>query len=142
MANEISDLRLFTRIVAAGSLSETARRLNSSLPAVSRSLAALASRLGVRLIDRSSRRFNLTAEGSLFYRRATCILTDIDEAEAEAGAKAKAPRGRLRVGAPLEIGRRQIAPLVAQFTEQYPEIIVELILTNSIFDVVGYELDI
>jgi DNA-binding transcriptional LysR family regulator len=142
MANEISDLRLFTRIVAAGSLSETARRLNSSLPAVSRSLAALEARLGVRLIDRASRRFNLTAEGSLLYQRATGILTDIDEAEAEASAKAKAPRGRLRVGAPLEIGRRQIAPLIAQFVEQYPEIIVELILTDSIFDVLGDELDI
>jgi DNA-binding transcriptional LysR family regulator len=142
MANEISDLRVFTRIVGAGSLSETARRLNSSLPAVSRQLTALETRLGVRLIDRASRRFTLTAEGTLFFERAVSILNDLDEAEAEASAKAKAPRGRLRIGAPLEIGRRQIAPLVAEFTVQHPEIVVELILTDSIFDVLGDELDI
>lgn len=142
MANEISDLRLFTRIVLAGSLSETARRLNSSLPAVSRNLAALEARLGVRLIDRASRRFALTNEGSQFFERAVSILIDLDEAEAEASAKAKAPRGRLRIGAPLEIGRRQIAPLVADFTVLHPEILVELILTDSVFDVVGDELDI
>jgi len=142
MENEISDLRLFTRIVAAGSLSETARRLNSSLPAVSRHLAALEERLGVRLIDRASRRFGLTAEGSLFYERSVAMLNDLDEAMAEASAKAKAPRGRLRVGAPLEIGRREVAPLIAEFTSQHPEITVELFLTDSVFDVVGDELDI
>jgi DNA-binding transcriptional LysR family regulator len=142
MADQISDLRLFTRIVAAGSLSETARRLNSSLPAISRNLAAFEARLGVRLIDRSSRRFALTDEGSLLYERAVSILSDLDQAEAEASAKAKAPKGRLRVGAPLEIGRCQIAPLVAQFVEQHPEIDIELILTDSKFDVVADELDI
>jgi DNA-binding transcriptional LysR family regulator len=128
--------------VAAGSLSETARRLNSSLPAISRHLAALEARLGVRLIDRGSRHFTLTDEGSLFYERAVSILADLDQAEAEASAKAKAPRGRLRVGAPLQIGRCRIAPLVAHFVEQHPEMVVELILTDSKFDVVGDELDI
>ena len=63
MADEISDLRLFIRLVAAGSLSEAARRLNSSPPAMSRRLAALEARLGVRLIDRDSRRFSPTEEG-------------------------------------------------------------------------------
>jgi DNA-binding transcriptional LysR family regulator len=142
MTDQISDLRLFTRIVTAGSLSETARRLNSSLPAVSRNLAALEARLGVRLIDRGSRRFTLTDEGSLLFERAVLILSDLDQAEAEASAKAKAPRGRLRVGAPLEIGRCQIAPLVARFVEQHPEIVIELILTDSKFDVVGDDLDV
>jgi DNA-binding transcriptional LysR family regulator len=142
VGDEFSELRLFTRIVAAGSLSETARRLNSSPPAVSRHLAALEARLGVRLIDRASRRFSLTEEGSLLYDRALSILRDLDQAEAEASAKAKAPRGRLRLGAPLEIGRRQIAPLVARFIDQHPEIAVELILTDSKFDVIGDDLDI
>ena len=77
MPHEISDLRLFTRVVSAGSLSEAARRLNSSLPAVSRNLAALEARLGVRLIDRASRRFAVTAEGSLLFERAVAILNDL-----------------------------------------------------------------
>ncbi|MDR3510737.1 MAG: LysR substrate-binding domain-containing protein [Caulobacteraceae bacterium] len=142
MADEISDLRLFVRMVAAGSLSETARRLNSSLPAMSRRLAAMEGRLGVRLIDRSSRRFTLTEEGGLLYERGVALLEDLDEAEAEVSAKVKTPHGRLRVGAPLEIGRRRFAPLVARFVEQYPAIGVELVLADSRLDVIGDELDV
>lgn len=142
MFDEISDLRLFTRIVAAGSLSETARRIHSSLPAVSRRLAAMEQRLGVRLIDRGPRRFTLTEEGSLLHERAQTILRDVDDAEAEATARAKHPRGRLRVGVPLELGRRRIAPLVADFTARHPGISIELVLTDSRIDILEEEIDI
>ncbi len=74
MADELSDLRLFTRIVAAGSLSETARRANASLAAVSRGLSGLEDRLGVRLIDRGSRKFTPTEEGLLLHERAVPIM--------------------------------------------------------------------
>ena len=142
MSDEISDLRLFTRIVAAGSLSETARRIHSSLPAVSRRLAAMEERLGVRLIDRGSRRFTLTEEGGVLHERALTILRDLDAAEAEATAQAKHPRGRMRVGVPLEIGRRRIAPLVAEFTARYPGISIELVLSDSRVDILEEEIDI
>ena len=142
LSDEISDLRLFTRIVAAGSLSETARRIHSSLPAVSRRLAAMEERLGVRLIDRGSRRFTLTEEGGVLHERALTILRDLDAAEAEATAHAKHPRGRLRVGVPLEIGRRRVAPLVAEFTARYPGISIELVLSDSRVDILEEELDI
>lgn len=142
MADELSDLRLFVRMVNAGSLSETARRLNSSLPAMSRRLSAMEARLGVRLIDRNSRRFAPTEEGGLLYERGVVLLEELDRAEAEVSAKVKSPRGRLRVGAPLEIGRRRFAPLVARFAERYPGITVELVLADSRLDVVGDELDI
>lgn len=142
MADELNELRLFTRIVAAGSLSETARRLNSSLPAMSRRLSALEARLGVRLIERGSRHFALTEEGALLHERSIGILADLDATEAEVSLTVKAPRGRLRVGAPLEIGRRRIAPLVAEFTERYPGISVELALSDARQDVVGDELDV
>jgi DNA-binding transcriptional LysR family regulator len=142
LADQISDLRLFTRMVSAGSLSETARRLNSSLPAMSRRLAAIEARLGVRLVERSSRRFVLTEEGSLYYERGLSVLAELDKAEAEVGAKVKTPRGSLRVGAPLEIGRRRFAPLIAEFTQRYPGISVELVLSDSRLDVVGDELDV
>lgn len=140
--DEISDLRLFVRIVAAGSLSETARRLNSSLPAVSRRLAGLEERLGVRLIDRSTRHFALTEEGSRLQERAVKILADIDEAEAEISAKVASPQGHIRIGAPLEIGRRRLAPLIAEFTRQYPRITVELSLNDAIADVLGDDCDV
>jgi DNA-binding transcriptional LysR family regulator len=142
VSDEISDLRLFTRIVAAGSLSETARRIHSSLPAVSRRLAAMEERLGVRLIDRGSRRFTLTEEGAVLHERALTILRDLDAAEAEATAQAKHPRGRLRIGVPLEIGRRRIAPLVAEFTACYPGISIELVLGDSRVDILEEEIDI
>jgi DNA-binding transcriptional LysR family regulator len=142
MPDEISDLRLFARIVSAGSLSETARRLNSSLPAVSRRLAAMERRLGARLIDRGSRHFVLTEEGSLLYERAAAILANLDQLEAEVGARSATPQGHLRVGAPLEIGRRRFAPLIAEFSRRYPHVTIELVLTDSFLDVVGDDLDV
>ena len=142
MSDEISDLRLFTRLVAAGSLSEAARRTFSSLPAVSRRLAALETRLGVRLIDRGPRRFTLTDEGSLLHERAVEILRDLDEAEAAASARAKEPRGLVRVGAHLEMGRRWIAPLIGEFTARYPGITAELVLTDSRLELLENEIDV
>jgi DNA-binding transcriptional LysR family regulator len=142
MSDEISDLRLFARIVAAGSLSEAARRTFSSLPAVSRRLAALEARLGVRLIDRGPRRFTLTDEGSLLHERALAILRDLDEAEAAASAHAKQPRGHLRVGTHLELGRRRIAPLIGEFTARYPGITVELVLSDSQLQLLESEIDV
>jgi DNA-binding transcriptional LysR family regulator len=142
MADEISDLRLFVRMAAAGSLSETARRLNSSLPAMSRRLSAMERRLGARLIDRSTRRFVLTEEGALLYERSLAILNEIDQIEAEVGARTRSPHGHLRVGAPLEIGRRRIAPLIGEFCREYPDVTVELMLSDAPADVVGHDLDI
>jgi DNA-binding transcriptional LysR family regulator len=142
MADEISDLRLFVRMVAAGSLSETARRLNSSLPAMSRRLAAMENRLGARLIDRGPRRFVLTEEGTLLHERGLAILAELGQVEAEVGARTTAPLGHIRVGAPLQIGRRRIAPLIGAFCEQYPNVTVELMLDDARADVIGNELDV
>jgi DNA-binding transcriptional LysR family regulator len=142
MFDELSDLRLFTKMVSAGSLSETARRLNSSLTAMSRRLSQMEERLGVRLIDRGSRRFSLTEEGELLFARGTSIIAEIDEMEAEVSAKVRTPKGRLRVSAPSEIGRLRIAPLVSEFTELYPATSIELILTDAKPDVLGDELDL
>lgn len=142
MADDISDLRLFVRMASAGSLSETARRLNSSLPAMSRRLAALENRLGARLIDRSSRRFVLTEEGALLYERSLRILDDIDEVEAEISTRRGSPQGHVRVGAPLEIGRRRIAPIIGEFCRSYPDVTVELVLDDLPADVVGNDLDL
>ena len=78
--DQVHDFRLLTELVAAGSLSAAARRLGSSTPAVSRRLAALEARLGVRLVERSARRFMLTEQGALLHARALGIVRDIDEA--------------------------------------------------------------
>lgn len=135
------DLRFFVRLVEAGGISEAARRLHSSPPAVSRRLAALEGRLGTRLVDRSSRRFVPTGEGSLLAERATRIVAEIDEVEAELGARQGEPGGSLRIGAPMEVGRRRIAPLLAAFQRAHPRVTCELVLSDAGHDPVRDELD-
>jgi DNA-binding transcriptional LysR family regulator len=142
MSDEFSDLRLFAKIVSAGSLSETARRLNSSLTVMSRRLSQMEERLGVRLIERGSRRFSLTEEGQLLFSRGLSIIAQVDELEAEVSSKEHTPKGRLRVSAPSEIGRRRIAPLVSEFAGLYPATSIELILTDAKPDVAGDEFDL
>lgn len=142
MSDRLTDLRLFTIMAAAGSLSETARRLNCSAAGISRRLAAMEARLGVRLVDRSSRRFALTQEGILYHARALDILAALDRADAEVAVRVKNPQGHLRIGAPLEIGRRRFAAIIAQFSERYPNLALELTLSDSRLDVINDELDV
>jgi len=138
----IDDLRFFVRLVAAGNLSEAARRLYSSPPAMSRRLVALEQRLGVKLIERSSRRFTMTEEGVFLHERALNILAEVDEIEAELSTKGKSPAGLIRIGAPMEIGRRRIAPLVGEFQKRFPKIKCELVLSDAGLEVMHDELDI
>ena len=142
MADEVAELQLFVEIVKAGNLSAAARALNSSPAAMSRGLSALESRLGVRLVTRTSRTFELTEEGHLFYERCERIVADIAEAEAEVSSQGKAVKGKLRLGAPVGIGRRLVAPLVARFVEKFPGVQIHLYLSDAGLDVVDDGLDI
>ena len=142
MADEVAELQLFVQIVNAGNLSAAARALNSSPAAMSRGLSALESRLGVRLVTRTSRSFELTEEGQLFYERCARIVADIAEAEAEASSKGDAVKGMLRVGAPMELGRRMIAPIITDFRQRFPEVQVHLMLSDAGLDVIDDGLDV
>lgn len=142
MADEVSDLMLFVKIVQAGNLSAAARTLNASPAAMSRALSALESRLGVRLVTRTSRSFQLTEEGNQFYERCQKIVADIAVAEAEASARTGTVQGTLHVGAPSEIGRRLIAPLIGQFASKFPEVEVRLVLSDAGLDVIDDGLDV
>lgn len=142
MADEISDLRFFTYLAAAGSLSAAARSHSASPAAMSRRLALLEARLGVRLVARTTRSFELTAEGALFNERCQRIIAEIDEAEAEASEGGAVPRGPLRIGVPLEIGRRRFAPLVAAFVDLYPKVEAHLILSDATFEIAEDRLDV
>ena len=142
MADEVAELALFVKIVQAGNLSAAARTLNASPAAMSRALSALESRLGVRLVTRTSRSFQLTAEGARFYERCQRIVAEIAEAEAEVSARSGHIRGSLNVGAPNELGRRLVAPLIAQFARRYPGIEVRLVLSDAGLDVIDDGLDV
>jgi DNA-binding transcriptional LysR family regulator len=142
MADEVAELQLFVEIVRAGNLSAAARALNSSPAAMSRGLTALESRLGVRLVTRTSRSFQLTEEGQLFYDRCARIVADIADAEAEASSKGATIKGMLRIGAPMELGRRLVAPLISEFRGKFPEVQVHLVLSDSGLDVIDDGLDV
>jgi LysR family transcriptional regulator, transcriptional activator for dmlA len=117
--------------VDAGGISAAALTLQSSPAAVSRRLTALEARLGVRLADRSSRRFRLTDEGLLLYDRSRTILDQVRDAEAEVASRGGAARGLLKVGAPSDLGRQHLAPILAAFVAQHPGLDAHLMLSDA-----------
>jgi len=142
MHDDAGDLRFFVLLVEAGNLTAVARHLNVSAGASSRRLARMEERLGVRLVTRTSRRFDLTDEGQTFYERAAEIMIDIEAAEAEISANQKELRGVLRIGAPLELGRRRLADFVSEFADRFPKLRVHLLLSDEGLDVVNSRLDL
>lgn len=128
--NDISDLAFFTRLVQCGSLVATAQELGVTPPAVSRRLATLERRLGVRLLNRTTRSLGATPEGERYLTEARRILADIAALESELAGDASAPQGLLRVNASFGFGRRHIAPLVSAFIRRHPPVEVQLQLTD------------
>lgn len=125
-----SELAFFCVLVKQGSLAATARELNLTPPAVSRRLSLLEERLGVRLLNRTTRRMSLTSEGEVYFENAQRILSDIDEMEQRVSSSRAAPRGLLRVNAPLGFGRSYIGPSISGFSKAYPDVEVQLHLTD------------
>jgi DNA-binding transcriptional LysR family regulator len=124
-----SEMAFFSLLARCGSLSAAGRELGSSTPAISKRLAGLEARLGVRLLARTTRRVSLTAEGELYLAHARRILAEIDDMERQVASAVAAPRGLVRVNTTLGFGRMHIAPLVSQFARQHPEVQVQLQLT-------------
>lgn len=124
------DLSFFVLLAKLGSLSGTARELGLTPPAVTKRLMMLEQRLGVRLVNRTTRRFSLTSEGELYLAQATQILDSIREMEESVSSARAAPKGLLRVNATPGFGRTRIAPLVSRFAHAHPEVEVELQLTD------------
>lgn len=134
-------LQVFIRIAETGSLSAAARDLGLSKSVVSKKLAALEDRLGARLINRTTRRLSLTAEGAAFLERAQRILAELEEAEQAVGRLSAEPRGMLRVNAPMSFGILHVAPAMGDFMARYPDLSVTLDLNDRQVDLVdeGYD---
>lgn len=128
--NQVSELAFVALLVKRGSLSAAARELAVTPPAVSKRLAAIETRLGVTLVNRTTRRLSLTPEGEVYLTHANRILADIDELERLVASRSAVPRGLLRVNAPLGFGRSYIAPAVSAFAKRFPEVEVRLELTD------------
>jgi DNA-binding transcriptional LysR family regulator len=137
-----SDLRTFVRVMDRGSFSAAANDLGLTPSAVSKLMSRLEDRLGVRLLARSTRRLALTPEGETFLARARRIVADIEEAEAEVARVRGAPRGRLRINAGTAFGLHQLAPALADFLARYPEVDLELSITDRLVDLIDEQSDI
>ncbi|WP_286897860.1 LysR family transcriptional regulator [Achromobacter sp. UBA2119] len=137
-----SELLLVVELARAGGMSAAARELDVTPAAVSKRLAQIEARLGVRLFNRSTRRLSLTAEGEVYLENARRILGEIDDLDAIIASRQAAPRGLLKVNAPLGFGRSYIAPAIAEFAQQYPEVSLQLQLTDRPADFVREAFDV
>lgn len=127
----VSDLAFFVMLAQRGSLAACAQQLGVTPPTVSKRLAALEKRLGVRLLNRTTRRMALTPEGETYLADGTRLIDELAQLEQRVAAARATPRGLLRVHATLGFGRRYIAPLVSRFMQQQPDVEVLLQLSDK-----------
>ncbi|MET3711889.1 DNA-binding transcriptional LysR family regulator [Sphingomonas trueperi] len=140
-SDRASALALFIAVVERGSFSAAGRQLGLSPSAVARAVDRIEARLGVRLLLRSTRALALTAEGRTYLQAARRILADLDDTEQQI-ADQGSPRGRLRVTAALSHGRLFVVPLLGKFAELYPEILIDIVLTDSLVDIAAGQADV
>jgi DNA-binding transcriptional LysR family regulator len=139
--NRSGEMEVFTRVVELGGFSTAARAFQMTPSAISKLVARLEARLGVRLINRSTRKLQLTPEGTAFYERAVRILDEIVAAEREAAVGAT-PSGLLRVNTSVPFGLHRLLPLLPDFARRYPDIKVEVTLTDLVVDLLEQRADV
>lgn len=140
--DKLKALQNFIAIVDHGSLTAAAEAQGSSLTAAVRSLAALESSLGARLLNRTTRRLALTPDGRQYLAHARRILADLEEADRLLGAHQEEPRGTLSVTAPVLFGQYHVAPAVTRFLQRYPQVHVRLVLLDRVVNLVEEGLDV
>lgn len=139
--NRSGDMEVFVRVVEAGSLSGAARTLRMTPSAVSKLMGRLEARLGVRLLNRSTRKLQLTPEGSVFFERSVRVLGEIDAAEREVGPGVT-PRGRLRVNVNVPFGLHCLLPLVPDFLARHPHVTLDVMLSDAVVDLFEARADV
>jgi len=139
--DKLQAMATFVRIVERGSLTAAADALGTSPPSVVRILAALEREVGVRLLNRTTRRIHLTDEGALYLEQCRAILGAVRDADASLAARQGEPRGRIAVTAPVLFGRRHVAPIVTAFLARHPKVNAELLLLDRPVSLVEEGLD-
>jgi DNA-binding transcriptional LysR family regulator len=140
--DRIDSVAVFAEVAERGSFAGAARRLHRSPAAVTRAVAELEARLGVRLLNRTTRAVSVTEAGQRFLVGARRVLADLSEIEQAAMGQGRAPRGELRVTAPIVFGRRHLLPLVTEFLARHPEVSVRLTLLDRPVDLVEEGFDV
>ena len=139
--NRSGEMEVFARVVELGGFSAAARALRMTPSAISKLVARLESRLGARLVNRSTRKLQFTPEGRLFYDRSVRLLADLDEVE-QSVAQAEVPSGKIRVSVNVPVGRQLLLPIVPAFLENYPKLSLEISLTDQVIDLLEQRTDV
>ncbi|MCZ8384812.1 LysR family transcriptional regulator [Achromobacter xylosoxidans] len=137
-----SSLEFFVLLARHRNLSTVARQLDLTPPAATKRLAQLEARLGVRLVNRTTRSISLTPEGETYLHYATRILADVREMEEVVSSSGSVPKGLLRINATLGFGRTAIAPIVSEFALHHPQVEVQLDVTDRPIDLVESGMDL
>jgi DNA-binding transcriptional LysR family regulator len=140
--DRIEDIEVFVAVAARGSFAAAARGLNRSPTAVTRAVADLEARLGVRLLNRTTRAVSLTEAGARFLAGAKRVLADLAEIEQAAAGQGAAPRGELTVTAPILFGRLHVLPGITEFLAQFPDVTVRLLLLDRPVDLIEERIDV
>jgi DNA-binding transcriptional LysR family regulator len=142
--DRFQEMQSFSAVVDAGSFTQAAESLGLPKAAISRHVAELETRLGVRLLHRTTRRLSLTEEGEVFYARAKELLAGVAEAEMEISSRSRAASGLLRINAPVTFGNLQLAPLWGVFRGLHPQVSLEITLSDRVVDLVeeGFDMAI
>ncbi|MEO8385465.1 MAG: LysR family transcriptional regulator [Betaproteobacteria bacterium] len=136
------EMRAFVRSVELGGFSAAARDLDLTPSALSKLVTRLEDRLGVRLMNRTTRKLALTAEGDAYFTSAKRILIEIEEAEEEVTRFSKSPKGLLRVNTGVAFGLHQLAPALPRFLERYPEMEIDININDRVIDLVEEGVDV
>jgi len=140
--SRLREMEVFVRVVETGSFSAAARDFKVGQPAISKSITSLETRLGIRLLARSTRRLTPTEAGKAFYERAFRALAEANEAEAAAQSAGKGLSGRLRVYAPVTFARLHLVPRLNEFLEAHPKLDLEVVMDDRPIDLLAENIDI
>ncbi|NPT39697.1 LysR family transcriptional regulator [Paraburkholderia xenovorans] len=138
----LENMRMFVRVVEAGSFTKAASLLSVTTPQVSRAITELESRLRARLLNRTTRQMSLTEAGERYLQRCEQILEYVGLAEAEAAGAAALPSGRLRIHGTTSFGQHYLAPLIARYNQRFPDVLIDLILAQRVPDMIEEGFDV
>jgi DNA-binding transcriptional LysR family regulator len=134
-------MQAFVRVVEAGSFTRAAETLQLSKTSVTQLVQQLEARLRVKLLNRTTRKVKVTADGAAYYERAVRLLADIDDAETSLSSASKSPRGRLRVDVPSPLARMILVPALPAFHARYPDIQLDMGVSDRMVDLIGDQVD-
>lgn len=140
--DRLTAMQMFVRVVETGSFSAVAKEMNSTQPTISKNIAELESWLGAKLLNRSTRSLRLTETGTDYYERCVAILSDVEDAEQMVGQLQTQPRGTVRVSTVVAFGRLHLVPRMPAFFKRYPQITVDVRLSDRVVDLVEEGVDV